>query len=223
MVAPLWASCHRELNMIMGIAPLLFTTLTIPWCPWVIATDASMTGIGVVSTTLSSDTQSLIASSKHHDILTHRQQRRQQAHASATAAIVNNTNNINHNDMYDIDTLHKQFDRSPLSFIVPTCNWSTVVASRWRYRSLTINELEARAVKTAITWLRSRPSSFGTRVTLLCDSSTVTSAINRGRSSARSLRVVTRTIAGHLFCHGLHLHIHWIPTHINPADSASRT
>jgi hypothetical protein len=46
------------------------------------------------------------------------------------------------------------------------------------------------------------------------------SALNRGRSSARCLRVVTRSIAGNLLCNGNQLNVYWIPT--NPADHPSR-
>jgi hypothetical protein len=202
-IMPLWASCRRELNMMMGIAPLLFGSLSLPYCPWMVATDASMTGIGVVSTPIPATTQLDISSRKHSDILTQRSLYR---------------NNKDHED-----SLQNQYIRSPLPHIIPNCQWSVVVSSRWRYRSLTINELEARAVKTAIVWLRSRPLAFNTQVLLLSDSSVVTSVLNRGRSSARALRVVTRGIAGHLLASGIHLHVHWIPTNINPADSPSRT
>jgi len=46
----LWPTVARELRTAIGLAPLLFTSLTDTWCSHVAATDASMTGQGVVVT-----------------------------------------------------------------------------------------------------------------------------------------------------------------------------
>ena len=47
----IWPSVHRELRVVMGLAPLLFTQMDAPWFPHVLATDASDSGLGVVATT----------------------------------------------------------------------------------------------------------------------------------------------------------------------------
>ena len=50
-VFTVWPTVHRELRVMMGLAPLLFTQLDAPWFPHVLATDASSSGLGVVATT----------------------------------------------------------------------------------------------------------------------------------------------------------------------------
>jgi hypothetical protein len=205
----LWRSCIKELDMMCGIAPLLYCDMSTRYCPWVVATDASLSGEGVTITNWSSNLQRHLHTHKLNDVLRQRAYRR----------TIINTNNY---DLPFNDALIDSFNRSSLSHHVTRSNWSTVIASRWRFRSLTINELEARAVKSAITWVRSRPYAFGTRVTLLTDSGVVAATLQRGRSSAIALRTTSRSIAGLLLSSGLFLNIHWVPSHLNPADGPSR-
>ena len=47
-VFTIWKSVHRELDVIIGCAPLLFSRLDSIWFDRVVATDASSTGMGVV-------------------------------------------------------------------------------------------------------------------------------------------------------------------------------
>jgi len=44
----IWPSVHRELNIICGLAPLLFSNISLPWWDRLVASDASSTGLGVV-------------------------------------------------------------------------------------------------------------------------------------------------------------------------------
>lgn len=53
----LWPSVRKELSVICGLAPFLFTRLDAPWFAKVVATDASTSGMGVVSS--SADEQCL--------------------------------------------------------------------------------------------------------------------------------------------------------------------
>jgi hypothetical protein len=46
----LWPTVRRELSVLMGVAPLLRTSLRAPVMPYTIATDASLSGWGVVAT-----------------------------------------------------------------------------------------------------------------------------------------------------------------------------
>lgn len=58
----IWPVVARELRAIIGLAPLLYASLGQPWCPKVIATDASLSGLGVVSTVVPPQTVAAIAS-----------------------------------------------------------------------------------------------------------------------------------------------------------------
>jgi hypothetical protein len=58
----IWDSVRRELHTIMGLAPLLFSSLSSPWFKRSVASDASSLGFGVVSTVLERDLMMRLAS-----------------------------------------------------------------------------------------------------------------------------------------------------------------
>jgi hypothetical protein len=58
----LWESVRRELVVIMGLAPVLFSSLDMPWFDRVVASDASTVGLGVVAARVPSDRVLSIAS-----------------------------------------------------------------------------------------------------------------------------------------------------------------
>jgi hypothetical protein len=68
-VFTVWPSVARELTLMVGLAPLMFCTLTDEWFDRMVATDASEVGLGVVATRLESDRASDILN--HHDLQQH--------------------------------------------------------------------------------------------------------------------------------------------------------
>ena len=54
-VFDIWPSVERELRVMIGLAPLLFSSLKSPWFDKTVATDASDSGMGVVSTPATTD------------------------------------------------------------------------------------------------------------------------------------------------------------------------
>jgi hypothetical protein len=60
----LWPTVARELRTAIGLAPLLFTSLTDTWCSHVAATDASMTGQGVVVTRTTHSAMASVAANR---------------------------------------------------------------------------------------------------------------------------------------------------------------
>ena len=60
-VFQIWPSVRRELRLAIAIAPLLFSSLSAPWCATAVATDASSTGIGVVASNPPSQTMDTLA------------------------------------------------------------------------------------------------------------------------------------------------------------------
>jgi hypothetical protein len=97
----------------------------------------------------------------------------------------------------------------------------TIVSSRWQTREH-INVLEMRAVFTALRWVVSRPSAFGSRVLLLTDSMVVAFAIRKGRSSSFPLLRLLRSLAAIQLASSVRLVVNWVGTTQNPADLASR-
>ena len=105
--------------------------------------------------------------------------------------------------------------------IPPGVQWTTLIAHQWRY-SEHVNILEARSLLAGTRWLASQPALAGLKVLLWGDSSVVTSAAKKGRSSAPSINYQLRQMAAISFKHGLIPHVNWIPTDVNPADPPSR-
>lgn len=106
--------------------------------------------------------------------------------------------------------------------VLASHSWRTVVAARWQHPLRHINEGEARSVSTAVRWVASRPSSFGSRLLLYSDSTAVAGALSKGRSSAPLLRPRVRSIAAYLLAFSFHLYTVWISSQLNPADFPSR-
>ena len=68
----------------------------------------------------------------------------------------------------------------------------------------------------------SQPSSTRIRMLVLLDSSAVYFSIRKGRTSARSLRGLHRTLAAMSLASGVGLVCGWVPSAWNPADAPSR-
>lgn len=114
-----------------------------------------------------------------------------------------------------------------LQSFVASSEWKTCVSHQW-YDEEHINALEMRAALTAVRWSVKRPdvlqpsTTTHRRVLLLCDSSATWGAINKGRSSSHMLLRPLRSMSALMMAAGIHLHVKWIPTTINPADNPSR-
>jgi hypothetical protein len=193
----LWPSARQELELVMGLAPLLFVNVSAQFDGRVVATDASGQGQGVVVCDVSSDEVTSVVS---------------ECGGSATSLPVVDSD----------DQLQPNVDLGLVQF-VRECDWRVVVSSRWRAPEH-INSLEFRAVSTAIRWLLSSRDCniFGSRFLLLCDSQVVVGAFRKGRSPSRLLLRRIRSIAAHVLACFIRMTVLWIPTGVNPADEPSR-
>jgi hypothetical protein len=191
----LWPSVRRELELVLGLAPLLFVDVTSQFHECVVATDASGQGQGVVA----SDVPSGVVNS-----------------VVAECGVFSSVTDSGDDQLAS--------DCSPeLVRFIQDCDWQVIVSSRWREPEH-INSLEFRAVSTAIRWLLASQcfSVFGSKLLFLCDSQVVVGALRKGRSPSRLLLRRIRSIAAHLFAAKLRLTVLWIPTDVNPADEPSR-
>ena len=113
--------------------------------------------------------------------------------------------------------------QSPPDSVSPSYHpkWRKIVASPWRFPDH-INVLEYRAVTTGVRWLLSSPCSLFHRVRLYLDSTVVAGGLIKGRTSSFSLLRPCRTLAALLLASGVSLMPWWVPSHLNPADDASR-
>ena len=210
--APLWPSARLELGVICALAPLLVASLAPGWFHDTVAIDASSTGQGVVASALPPP---MVA-------------------GLTTAAGLPPADAFRADDIFDgamratfskssHATSGRCVDRFPgLLARVQSSPWRTIVAKHWK-RSEHINVLEATALRTGVRWIRSHRSASDCRCLIISDSAVVVSSTSKGRSSSRSLLFNCRRTAAFLLSSGLRLFVRWVPSHVNPADAASRT
>ena len=104
--------------------------------------------------------------------------------------------------------------------------WRVLCGWKWRGNSSSIpehiNKLEMRAVETGLRWRLFRHKAYRKRVLHLVDSMVSLQIINKGRTSSRKLRSISRRIAALLISGNLLLTLAYTATKTNPADAPSR-
>ena len=100
--------------------------------------------------------------------------------------------------------------------------WSTIVQHRWQWPIKHINNGELSAVATGVRWALSSPASLHSRILMVCDSQVVCAILAKGRTSSFGLLRPLRALWAWVLAGDLHLRVQWVPTHLMPADEASR-
>ena len=221
----LWPSVRSELQQLLALAPLLRVKLDAGIHSRVIATDASTLAAGVVTSSLADLEPHAwpVCSSR--------------VHATRQPLVLSS---VWRTGTWDTDMLGPDTLSSPISdagpaladintelydrFYSSVCGarWSRVMSVPWQWTDDHINALELRAALLSVHWLLSFPSSMGKRAYLLTDSTVTLFGLWKGRSSSPSLLLVLRKISALLLSSGVALLVGWIPSEINPADTASR-
>lgn len=81
---------------------------------------------------------------------------------------------------------------------------------------------EARALLLGVRRICRGHKHHGKHVVILVDSLAVALAVDKGRSSTPGISVVVRRIASLVLAAGIYLHVRWLPSELNSADSPSR-
>ncbi len=195
-----WHSVRRELLVLLGLVPLLQTTLSSVVFPVAVAVDASTTGAGVVALESSAEFLAPIASS---------------VSARCDPLLVSKS---------DFTPESSQPTSSLVATSIPPLLSSPArVASSfpWAVQEH-INSLELRATLAGLRKIVSSPSSLSSSVVLLTDSAVAFFALRKGRSSSHALLRRVRPIAALSLAAGLKVCPVWIPSGLNPADAPSR-
>ena len=104
--------------------------------------------------------------------------------------------------------------------------WKTICGWKWRPHQGQapehINKLELRAIHTSLKWRLFRRKTTGGRFLHLVDSMVSLQLLNKGRTSSRKLRRVSKKIASLLLGGNLLLVLAYTNTKTNPADRPSR-
>lgn len=104
--------------------------------------------------------------------------------------------------------------------------WKTICGWSWRANGDStrdhINKLELRAVETSLRWRLFRLRQPNARILHLVDSMVSLHVLNKGRTSSRRLRSVSRRIAALQIAGNFLLVLAYVNTKVNPADAPSR-
>ena len=221
----LWPCVRRELLVAMALVPLLRCDLRRQSWSRLIATDASMTGSGVVSTPMTVSMElglwpamtqpectllpvvAQVRVSSQSDSLTEWPvlQVQQPVELHRTTAI-----DVQSHRLAVVNLLTS-----------PSVHWSTAISSSWR-RVQHINELELLSLLLSLRWVLSHPDSFNRQLHVLVDSTSVYFGVNKGRSSSPAMLALLRRFTALTLASGISVLTGWVPSAINPADHASR-
>ncbi|MCW3101501.1 MAG: symbB [Chthonomonadaceae bacterium] len=132
----LWPSVIRELNVLLGLLPLLYTDLSNNWAHAVPATDASLLGAGVCSTTLNAPLPSLL----WKQYLSTSNLQCNPASSDLTWPCTQQS--LQPVSLYSQERLNECADMTMSQWMdtVQSLHWSVIVSKPWRY-SETINAL----------------------------------------------------------------------------------
>ena len=188
-----------ELALAGSLLPLMGADLRRPFHSLVFATDASLTGQGIVSTTLELDVVKTLAND-----------------AVQRGWFTRLLTPADEDDAPPPCTLS-----DTARHVLSSSNWSTLVATRWQF-PVYITEGEVRALLTLCRRISATPALHNHRFVVFCDSHATLGCLGKGRSSARTLNRLCRRIAGYLLASNTKLYLVYTPSELNPADEPSR-
>lgn len=216
----LWPEVARELRWASALLCLVRRDLSSPWITRVHATDASPWGRGVAAAERNLvEVKALGRRSDRWRFTAEEEKQVMQTELMAEA------------DMMDAETLEVKSEwrlgevgfqdtmEVPLSFIGE--DWGKVDGSPWE-RHEPIPILEGRCIVWLLQHLSRSQKNLHKKHLVLCDSMSVVLALCKGRSSAPAMNRICRQVAALELITGMHVHLRWLPSELNPADLPSR-
>eukprot|EP00438_Fugacium_kawagutii_P032643 Skav206865 [mRNA] locus=scaffold898:55024:69937:- [translate_table: standard] len=225
----LWRGVRRELAIWYAISPLLWRNLRSPWSTTIHATDASDWGCGATVAQMPYDeVKSLGKFSERWRFgdpwfrnprkaqLDDNLRYEDEAEPFRQVVVGDDTNEAI-NPFAD----RSQPDFAPLPFSAVDRKWKVCGRYKWK-RQQSMPILEARSALFAVKHITRSVGNFGCRHLILSDSMTAISSISKGRAHSHGLRRVIQQIAALSLCSNISVHVRWLPSEWNPADSPSR-
>ena len=225
----LWKSVARELWHMRCLLPFARTSLTLSSHPIVFATDASSTGMSVVSAVWPQEDVENIArwSERFRFGKCSGDEVSGRARALAgTGAIVKKALKSLEEDFVSEGNRDRGyllpiegFEEVPGRLVKQ--GWHQLFQCKWGLPEA-IHVLEARGCTSALRHLTRSMSFRDVNVVILNDNLGVVMALSRGRSSHFALLQQCRRVLALSVCCGLTVSWRWIPSELNPADAGSR-
>ena len=185
-----------ELVALIGLMPLLESDLRARPYPFLLASDASESGLGGCAAPVSAEAWQAL----------YRLAEERGCHVRL--------------DWGDSHVAKLVDNRSAACGLALSAEWSVTMEAPVK-KDKHINLLELEAVHDMIFRL-ARSGLRRSRVLMLVDSQVTLGAVSKGRSSSRRVNFWLRKIAGVCLSYGLTVDLVWVPTKANPADAPSR-
>lgn len=223
-----WLNKHerREVEVFIGILPLLVGQLKKEWYPCVTCTDASPEGFGICEQAMDEcDIRNMGRWQERWRFKLlppsawrprERALRQDPFSDLGTAAGVSH---LVHQDWeYVADDSFPEIDRS----VLEPSKWKTVKLGKWNNKQEPITVKEGRALVLALRRLARSSKARNKRHLIFVDSLTLAFCVCKGRSSSYKLLRICQQISALCLATGIKLRVRWIPSEWNIADGPSR-
>ena len=233
----LWRSVRRELEIWIGVSPLIWRDLALPWSSEVISVDASTWGLGATTTSdfTIPEIQQLGRFSErwrfdidefkyprasafgvHSNAVTDEADVLQWAASNSEARGLVGQKPI---QVVEQKPQSEVFQQTPFSSVQK--RWRVCGRFAWK-RKEPMPVLEGRASLFGVKHKLRSVDGFHKRHLFLTDSITAACSLDKGRGSSFKMRRVTQQIGALWLASGSSGHYRWLPSEWNPADGPSR-
>lgn len=189
-VVPLWKSVRSELLKWDGLAPLIYSQLTLPWSRQVYAVDASEWGLGVVQSQMSTSEVQELGSQVE------RWRFKDEAAKDPRLFVQVEDERTGFGHQLQLDSTDGAMPRSfkSVGFSAVDRSWQVVGRHAWR-RPDSMPVYEARATLHALRHHVRSVEQFSQQLVILTDSLVAAVSFDRGRASSFKLRRVLQQVA----------------------------
>lgn len=222
----LWQSVADELWLFKSLMVLGLNESFTPWDPWLLCTDASLTGYAVMESKYHMEDAGVIG--RRDERWRFKKEKGKPRKAPREVALegldvfedLRTVLPIVEGEVaQDLEVDSSFIDVDPK--LLHKDNWKCLWRTPVRFKE-PIHQIEARSILGAVKH-RSRDSNkHSHRIVILNDNMGVCLAFQKGRCSNFGLLRIIRRVSAHLLCTGIRLSVRWVPSELNVADEDSR-
>ena len=222
----LWQSVADELWLFKSLMVLGLNESFTPWDPWLLCTDASLTGYAVMESKYHMEDAGVIG--RRDERWRFKKEKGKPRKAPREVALegldvfedLRTVLPIVEGEVaQDLEVDSSFIDVDPK--LLQQDNWKCLWRTPVRFKE-PIHQIEARSILGAVKH-RSRDSNkHSHRIVILNDNMGVCLAFQKGRCSNFGLLRIIRRVSAHLLCTGIRLSVRWVPSELNVADEDSR-
>ena len=219
----LWPSAAQECKWAAALLLMCRANLRLPWHPSVTASDASLTGTGVVEAVFDPKLVSVVGSQKElwrykaTDLANKAREHVSKLDPFADAGTVCEQKP---RDSFDEFQLNLDFQEVPAEMLDKS-KWHTLFSTHMK-KPEHITLLEGRAVVQAVRHKARAIHNFHHRHLHLGDNLGMTLSFDRGRAKNKALLFQCRMLTAYSLATNSEFHHRWIPSECNAADEPSR-